>query len=364
MSTRKRNITYFDILRVLSIFIVIFAHTSNDGYFLFAKYPNNSLQFWTYLFIAIAVRFPIPIFFGISGALLLGKENESLKDLWSKKILNMFLIYITISLFYYVDKSYFVNGGSRDFSITSFVTTLYDAVHETQLWYICEYITFLICLPFLRAIVKSLETKYYYYMIGVGAFFKLLPIIEYLLWNGEHTLYYSFKITWLISDIIFFPIVGYFLHHIITIDQTKKALLPVWIAYILTVVLTCIATYKLGIAAGEYSESRSQFFFDYTNFISCIALFLTFKYICAKITFSDRLNSFIALLGSLTFGTYLFHFFFLHISSLRQWLYTMQASGLNEFIAAIIYSFVIMVLSYLLSYVLSRIPFVKKLVGF
>jgi len=361
MTQKKRAITYFDILRVLSIFIVIFSHTSTDGYFIFANYPNNSLQFWFYLFITIVVRFPIPVFFAISGALTLGRENESIKNLWRKKILTMAIIYLVISLLYYLERNLIHGDGLAAISVGDFFRILYSAVHETQLWYICEYITFLICLPFLRAIVKSLESKYYYYMLAIVSFFKLLPIVEYLLWDGQMSLYYSFKITWLTADIVVFPLLGYFLHHIVTVEQIKKVLIPSWVLYISATLLTCFATYKLGLAAGQYSPATSQYFFDYTNYISFITVFITARYFCSRHNIKEGISSFIGLLGKLTFGTYLFHFFFLRIQFLKNWLYAMQ-SCMNEMLATWIYCLVIMILSYALSYLISKIPFVKKLI--
>lgn len=363
MSTAsKRNITYIDILKLCSIFIVIYAHTSTDGFYLFANYPNNSLQFWLYLFFSIGSRFPIPIFFAISGLLQLGKD-EPLQNIWRKKILQMFLIYVVISFLYYVENTLIGINNLSDFSIISFIKSLYYTSHKPQLWYIGEYITFLMCLPFLRALVKSLETKYYYYMIAIAAFFKLLPVVEYILWQGNYTLYYPFKISWLISDIVLYPLFGYFIHNYVSNTQLKKFIFPSIVVFIIATLLSCVATYKLGIAQGEYSEVTGQFFIDSTNFLSCIALFVTVKYICSVIDLKPVFISFVSQLGKLTFGTYLLHFFLLDIGLLRQCLRGVQAKGMNDIVAAWIYSLVIMILSYTLSYILSKIPYVKKLIG-
>lgn len=363
MTQKRRAITYFDILRVLSIFIVIFSHTNEDGYFIFANYPTNSLQFWLYLFISIGGRFAIPVFFAISGALMLGRENESLKDLWRKKILTMAIIYLIISLLYYLERNLIHGDGLSAISVGEFFRILYCAVHETQLWYICEYITFLICLPFLRALVKSLEIKYYYYMLAIVSFFKFLPIIEYILWDGQLSLYYSFKITWLTADIVVFPLLGYFLHNYVTFEQIKKALIPTWIISMAATLLSCYATYKLGTASGQFSPSSSQFFFDYTNYLSFIAMFITFRYITSKNKIKDSINNFIGLLGKLTFGTYLFHYFFLRVELLKNMLYVLK-EHMNEMLAVWIYVLVIMILSYTISFIISKIPLVKKLIRY
>ena len=364
MSTsNKRNIIYIDILRILSIFVAIFAHTSEDGYFLFAKYANNSMHFWFYLFIAIGCRFCIPVFFGISGILLLGKE-ESLKKLWTKRIIPMFLIFIVISFLYYIEYLLRSTDGIQAFSLHDFLITFYCGVHKAQLWYLGEYIIFLICIPFLRALVKSLEAKYYYYLLAIAVIFKLLPIIEYILWNGNYTLYYQFKPTWLLSNVVLFPLTGYFLHNYVNNTQIKKILAPTWILYFVVTVLSCYATYILGINLGQYSEATSQYFFDNTTIVSAFVVFITFKYLCSFTNFRPVISSFISLLGKLTFGTYLLHFFLLDINFIRNILYKFQAGAINDLFASLVYSFIILILSYLSSYIISKIPFIKKIIGF
>lgn len=79
MKAEKSKILYLEALRILSIFFVIFNHTASNGFFLFSTYKSTDIQYWVYLFISIFCKFSVPMFFAISGALMLGKdENESI----------------------------------------------------------------------------------------------------------------------------------------------------------------------------------------------------------------------------------------------------------------------------------------------
>lgn len=87
MKAEKSKILYLEVLRILSIFFVIFNHTGANGFFLFSAYKSTEIQYWVYLFVSIFCKFSVPMFLAISGALMLGRENESIHRIWTKKSL-------------------------------------------------------------------------------------------------------------------------------------------------------------------------------------------------------------------------------------------------------------------------------------
>ena len=74
---------YLEIMRIIATFFVIFNHTENKGYFLFASYDPQSVRFWLYMFLSIFCKYSVFLFFMISGCLLLNKD-ESIRYLWKK----------------------------------------------------------------------------------------------------------------------------------------------------------------------------------------------------------------------------------------------------------------------------------------
>ena len=186
---KNNKILYLEILRILAAFFVIFNHTGINGFFLFSKYGVNTITFWLGAFFSIFCKFSVPMFFGISGILLLNKE-ESIKDIWKNRILKVFITLILIStLFYCYDVFY---AKTETFNLITYIKKLYTNGNNIVLWYLYGYMAFLICLPFLRSIVKHLEDKHYYYLIIIAILFNgIIPIIEWLFFKGTITLYYK-----------------------------------------------------------------------------------------------------------------------------------------------------------------------------
>ncbi len=91
VSEKKDKKIHLEILRIIACFFVIFIHTGKTGYVLFIEREIGSLEFWIYEFISVFSNFAVPIFFMISGAIMLGREEESLKKLWKNRILKIFI---------------------------------------------------------------------------------------------------------------------------------------------------------------------------------------------------------------------------------------------------------------------------------
>jgi len=81
--------TGIEVLRVIAIALVIFHHI--DITYLFYHNTNNIGTFIISLFITTIVTIDVPIFFTISGYLLLSKE-ESITNVWRNRILRMILV--------------------------------------------------------------------------------------------------------------------------------------------------------------------------------------------------------------------------------------------------------------------------------
>lgn len=87
-SKGKRRLD-IECMRILAAFFVIFNHTETTGFFLFSYYDTHGIRYWLYLFISIFCKFSVPLFFMISGALMLNRISEPLKQLWHHRIFHM-----------------------------------------------------------------------------------------------------------------------------------------------------------------------------------------------------------------------------------------------------------------------------------
>ena len=83
-NTKKEKKTYLEALRILSAFFVIFMHLPASSYFLNA----NGISRFIAIIVSIIIRISVPIFFMISGALLLDKQ-EDYKTIIKKRFLRI-----------------------------------------------------------------------------------------------------------------------------------------------------------------------------------------------------------------------------------------------------------------------------------
>lgn len=349
---------YLEVLRIFAIFFVIFNHTSTFGSILFTKFQTTDIRFWFDMFWSIFCKFAVPIFFAISGSLLLTKE-ESLKEIFKKRISKIIMVLIPISIIYYIHGSFFHN---YDLNFTKFLEKLYTCDIRIHLWYLYAYLAFLLTIPFIRAIAKNLSKTNYIYMTIIAIIFVgLVPILEFYLSQNSVHIYKHLRPNWLISDIVIYPLLGYFMAHKITDDEIKKHLPFLWGLNLLTLAFTCIALYYYGISIGTFASEKIQIFHKNFAVLNCICLFLSAKYFIPRIKINGFIEKIILSLGNCTFGIYLIHIL------VKDWLFE-YCHNIVQSNKCIIVSFlgtlVILIISYALTAIIKRIPYIKKIIGY
>ena len=285
-------------------------------FFLFAKYSPSHLSFWIYLIISIFCKFAVPLFFSISGALLLVDDSETLATVFAKRIWKIFCVLFLFSFFYYYQQVYI---GNELFSISRFLSKLYEGYWNSSYWYLYAYISFLVSLPLLRKFVKELETQHYYYMIGLAVFYNgILPVVEYYIWQGDISLNGNLRINWIINNIVLYPCIGFFLEHKLTIERRKikKVLYALWGLNLLCIGVSCYMTYYKAKLMGECSEGTSQTFHNSFVIVNCISVFLTVKYFFRESPILKIMEKRIISLGRCTFGIYLFHIAIMRVQAI------------------------------------------------
>lgn len=354
----KRKYIYLEVMRVIAIFFVIFNHTGDDGFFLFSVCPPNGLPFWVYLFISVFCKFSVPLFFAISGALMLGKETETLGKIWGKRILRMVVLLIVFSFAYYCDTIWALG---KKIDLGKFFSFLYAADLKYQLWFLYSYIAYLVSIPFLQALVKTLEKKYYFYLIVIALFMNgVLPIMEYLIVQDRFTLNENLKVTWLVGNIVLYPCVGYFLQH--KIEIKKKDIVCLWVINAIGICVSCYMTYYKGIRMGFFEETKSQAFHNSFVLLNMICIFITIKYIFERIELAKWGERIVYSLGECTFGIYLFHAFFLSHSIRGDIIKFFKKLGINYMVSTLIMCLCVMILSWCLVFIIKKVPFLKKII--
>ena len=362
MKEKKDRILAFEIMRIVAILLVIFNHSGTNGANLYMSMPVGSFQFYLYLFLFIFCKCAVPLFFMISGALMLEK-NESIKEIWKKRILKMVIVLVLISLFYYFYK---IGWNFSKFNCKTFLKLLYKADISTPLWFLYAYIGYLISLPFLRSLVKNLQKKHYYYMILLAIIINaIIPIIQCLVFKDNLSITNHFKLNWIVNYIILFPCIGYFLHTYFK-DKNNikgKQIIILWLINIVCILLTSFTIYyKIKMTKNFSYSSINTSMYAYFSLINAICIFLSVKYICNKHTFSSMAQKLIISMGSCTFGIYLIHSCFLYRAKFMiDFANFLFNTGLNKMILSYIRVLCVFLLSYIIILILKKIPLIKKI---
>lgn len=350
-----------EIMRIIACFFVIFNHTGANGFFLFSSKEIGSLPFWLYMIVADFCKISVPLFFAISGSLLLSKE-ESFKTIFCRRIFKIASVLVCFSLFYYLTEIYFNN---TPFEATVFIRRLITSNLNFSYWYLYSFIAFLISLPFLRSMVTNLQTTHFIYMIILGVVTcGAIPVIEYLLWSGQSYINPNIKIGWICSTIFIYPCLGYFLYHKINYYKIKKFIPLLWALNTLTISIDVYMTYYKALITNELNEQVSQTFLGGFVILNCITVFISIVYFCQNHTIPARIERIIKSISSCTFGIYLLHVFIMNRiwNKLNLWTILNKELQFNEMLSAFIFCLLTMLLGYVITLLLKKIPILKKLV--
>ncbi len=393
---------YLEVLRYIAIFFVIYNHTAGNGFLLFVDTEQPQWLYPLNLFISQIDKIAVPIFFMISGSLLLGK-NEPISVILKKRVLRMCLVLVGISVFYlfYNDLSLTQNTSkdpllsdpaltdptlkdiiarsaglkdivlkdptitdptAKDITLLGFFNLIYNQELSPQLWYLYSYIGALLMLPFIRKIAQNLTYRESLYcLVGHLLFVGIIPCLLYLI-NDQYLGRIShFTIPIITERNIFYMLMGYFLEHILPKEKynRKNAILAVVFFF----VFGAMDSYVSHLLIEQLKEAGRENTFSY-NLFSCLvavpamSVFFLVKYFFTKVRTPRFLEKIIIACGSSVFGIYLLE------AALRRETYGVFValnSVLPKVVACGLWVIVCMLLGTVITLLLKKIPGVRKL---
>lgn len=349
-----------ELMRILGTYFVIFNHTRMDGFLLFTSRAQGSITFWVDLFVSIFCKFAVPLFFMISGALFLNREVEPIKQLWKRRIQKMVLLLLLWSFLYYL-LNICQNGLS--FSLRDFVVDVYEGKCNYSFWYLYAYIAMLISLPFLQRLAKVLSNKEYGYLFTLYLFLvAVLPMAEYLIWQGRRGVEWHIKLDWICSKVFIFPLCGYFLEYRAKQFWNRKRLALLWLVNIITILISCGLTYYKIKITGICDEDNSQTFFSSFVLLNSTSIFVTCQYLFDRWNKKEKVEHGIRLVGSCTFGIYLLHIFLMStpLSGLTGYFHNQLHIG--SLLSAFLYCFIVFLMGFGITFILKKTQ-LKRLVS-
>ncbi len=283
---------YLEAVRILAILLVMYNHSAA----FLSLADKSGLEYVLSFCLTFVCKAAVPLFYMVSGALLLGK-NESFRDLFRKRILRMLLVIVLFSFLYYLK---LVLKGERAFTPVSFLLSLPSDLVYLPYWYLYSYLGVLTILPFLRPLAQNLSKKGFFYLIALQLLFDAGKFTAWYFWGYGLCGYYNFS--GLFQYVIFYPLIGYGLDRYVAetrFFEWKNVLRNVCAAA--AVVLTWVMVYKDYLSVGQYQETYVGTWLS----VPAIVLFLNAKMLFREERLSERAKMVLSHVGSCVFGMYL-----------------------------------------------------------
>lgn len=289
MIEKKQNKKiYFEIMRIIAAFLVIFNHL--PGYSLY--YVSHGYKQWIYMFITMITRINVPIFFMISGALLLSKQ-ETVKDVLCKRFIRMFILLLIFCLIMCFEGMVlgYRSTGEFEFNLRAFLTAFLSGnVGGTgAYWYIYSYLGFLLLLPYMRSIARNMDDQMFFLLIFLHAcIFSIVPLIN-LIGQCQSvkwaiSLESHFMIPIATEKAFFYPLVGYYIDKIdLKAIKKKTAYFAIFLTMFL-IFVESLCTYVEFMQYGEMTQNYVQMF----DYLISIVTFLLIKKIALNSSYIEN----------------------------------------------------------------------------
>ena len=324
----------FDVLRVIAMIMVIIIHVSNVYTRSFNFIDSNS--YLVSLIYNTISRVSVPIFFMISGALLLDRKFEFNK--YKKRILKIILLIIVWDIIYLIWEYLFLGV-----TYNKLYKLLIEA-YRAHLWFLYIIVVMYIVQPIIKKILDNIN--------------KTLKISLLILWLLLSTIsMYNSTIAnvfTIFSNMGFFILGKYMYKYLIKLDINKNK------KYIIIMLFILILSYSISIylnytASLKFNMFYNLFFAYRTPFI-IIATFIIFKLVYL-LTHEKNPNTTIILLSNLSLGVYLIHGVFLDITTKY-----IDYKNVIPIIGIPSFTLFILICSIITVYIIKKIKIINKIV--
>jgi surface polysaccharide O-acyltransferase-like enzyme len=238
----------FDVMRTLACICVVVFHVSSNYHSLFDLSTQGSSWWISHLVNGLVINFLAPVFFVISGALLLNphQSEQPLKVFLKRRLKTILPPFLLASLFYYSYTHLF----SGDFNILYFIMHVWGEPQYYHLWFFYALIALYLAAPIFHTFITPqnrtvIRYGLFLWLLGTG----LAPVIQH---------FSTVRIT--IIPTVIYNYTGYFIFGAYFFWMRSSNLKSVWAwtGLISMTLVTWLGSYWLTITSGQYDS----FFFD------------------------------------------------------------------------------------------------------
>lgn len=337
---------YIEYLRVIAMFAVVAIHVCSVALNGFEDY--SQLDAVLYLSVSKVFHFAVPIFFMISGALMLSPDKElPLKKLLSRYLLKYGLVIVVFGWAFAGIERFFV---SRKVSVDLFTGSFVDMLTGktwNHMWYMYSLFGAMLVVPILRWIIKNCRKEFMYYILAVfSLFLMVLPVME-------NNLGFELGVTLPFSSVYcFYMLLGYWIDH-------EDIRIPKKIAVVLMAVMFSVIIILIVLQQVYHFNTRVLLYYSSPVIgVFSVCIFSFFRSMESALSVK-KTPVFIQFLGKYSFGVYIIHMFWINIAykALK-----INPFKFNSILAFFVLLAAVSLLSILTSWAMKHIPLLKKIV--
>lgn len=344
----QEKIYWADNLRVLATVSVIILHVSADVLYLYGSI--SKLYWWAGNLYDSLVRFSVPMFLMLTGALMF-RKNYELKDFLKRKFMRIiipFLFWSLIYLIYNLKTEIYKEGQMTLYSILKWVFIQLKTGSSYHLWYIYMIIGIYLFIPIIGKWIRNSTEKEILYFLFIWLFVTLLNQPYVVVLNIKPNIDFTY-----FSGYIGYLVLGFYL----SIKQFNSNIInKASIGLIIFgASITVLGTYFFTVADGKFSEV----FFGYLSpniLIFSIGIFLLFK----NYNYSNtKTASFTRFVSKYSYGIYLVHVLVLTELAKKG----INCYTVSPIIGIPLTTIICLIISGIIIYTVHKIPFGKYISG-
>ena len=341
--------SWIDLVRVVAVFQVVLVHLS---YVIFFKDELPPSDWAAANFYDSLSRMGVPLFFMVSGFLLLGK-SEPVSDFFRKRFVKVGIPALFWSVFYlFFAVAAYRNGTMSPFRILlSMLKTMYLGDVEIHLWFLYILLGIYLVAPLLRVFVSAASQRDLAYFAIM--WFVATPFLEVLQFLTGFKTALDIPV---VAGYVGYFMLGYLLRDV---RLSRRGWILSVLGIVVAVAITFIGTGLLS-AGEEHVEIRLYSYFSLPTVLASICGFLVLKDLGKRL--SGKAGTAMRIISAASFGIYLIHILVVDLLRtgafgfrLYSWMgpawYMIPLTGLLVFLVS--FAFV---------YILRKIPVLKMLV--
>ncbi len=346
---------FLDVARVLAIFAVVMIHVSAG--FVVGNESSTSAFIFGNIFDSLS-RIGVPLFLMISGALMLSEEKEITGKSIFKRIKNIVVLLIFWSACYAIFYSVllpFCKG--REIAWKEF---LYNFVMgHYHLWYLYMLIGLYLITPFLRSFVKKENKNLVMLFVAFAVLAQFLPtflsIFCVYVEEIKHIVAFieKFELRFFCGYTAYYLLGWYIVH----VGFSKKQKICIYVASVLSIMGIISIAQWIPIKA---ESAWTAYDLAYSNSNLLVLLYTAGVFTVLSNLKNERvpvkLGAGLAVASKLSFGVYVVHIVVLSV------MHKIFAFISVPFLSLLVLWGATTVISFLVCYVLSKIPLLKKLI--